>query len=63
MKGEKLSRDKMEAFYDKLIATHEHAERKGDTIPYTSLNGHMYSFISKQDELTLKLPAESARNL
>jgi hypothetical protein len=58
MKSEQLSREKKEALYEKLVATHPHAELKGDTIPYTSLNGHMYSFLSKQDELALKLPEE-----
>ena len=53
-----LTREKKIALYEKLIATHKMAELKGDTIPYTSLNGHMYSFLSKQDELALKLPEE-----
>jgi len=41
-----------------MVASHPDAVVKGDTIPYTSLNGHMYSFLSKGDEVTLKLPAE-----
>jgi hypothetical protein len=26
--------------YEKLVATNPKVERKGDTMPYTSLNGH-----------------------
>ena len=53
-----LSRDEKVALYNKMVATHPDAVLKGDTVPYTSLNGHMYSFLSKGDEVTLKLPAD-----
>ena len=56
MKSPKLTRDKKLDLYKKLVATEQAAILKGDTIPYTSLNGHMYSFLSKQDEFSLKLP-------
>ena len=52
----KLSGSEKESLYAQLVESHPHATLKGDTIPYTSLNGHMYSFLSKQGELTLKLP-------
>jgi TfoX/Sxy family transcriptional regulator of competence genes len=45
-------------FYEKLVATNPHVERKGDTVPYTSLNGHMFSYLSKQGKLALRLPPE-----
>jgi hypothetical protein len=54
----KLTREKKISLYNKLVATCPGATVKGDTVPYTSLNGHMYSFLSKQDEMTLKLPAD-----
>ena len=44
--------------YEKLVATHSASERKGDTIPYTSLNGHMYSYISKDGVVALRLATE-----
>jgi hypothetical protein len=47
------------ALFDQLVASHEHALRKGATIPYTSLNGHMYSYFSKDGFLALRLPAEA----
>jgi hypothetical protein len=31
-------------------------ERKGATVPYTSLNGHMFSYLSKEGKLALRLP-------
>ncbi len=54
----KISRDKKVELYSKMVASYPDAVLKGDTIPYTSLNGHMYSFLSKGDEVTLKLPAD-----
>ena len=44
------------ALFDQLVASHPHAVRKGDTIPYTSLNGHMYSYFNKDGFLALRLP-------
>lgn len=32
--------------YDKLIRTHPKIERQGASIPYTSCNGHMFSYLS-----------------
>ena len=52
-----ISTEKIE-LYDKLIATNPSIERKGATIPYTSLNGHMFSFITKEGKLALRLPIE-----
>jgi hypothetical protein len=44
------------ALYEKLVATHPSAELKGATVPYTSLNGHMFSYLSKEGKLALRLP-------
>ena len=44
--------------YEKLVATNPKIERKGDTVPYTSLNGHMFSYLSKEGKLALRLPAK-----
>lgn len=43
--------------YDRLIATQPGVERKGATVPYTSLNGHMFSFLTPEGHLALRLPA------
>src|ERR1700741_1866514 len=42
--------------YEKLVATNPKVERKGATVPYTSLNGHMFSYMSKDGTLMLRLP-------
>jgi hypothetical protein len=43
--------------YEKLVATNPNVERKGATVPYTSLNGHMFSYLSKEGKLALRLPS------
>src|SRR5580658_8657888 len=45
------------ALYEKLVATNSGVEIKGATVPYTSVNGHMFSYLSKQGKLALRLPA------
>ena len=47
--------DKVE-LYEKLVATNPKAERKGAAFPYTSLNGHMFSILTKDGTLALRLP-------
>jgi hypothetical protein len=44
--------------YDKLIAANPDIERKGKTVPYTSLNGHMFSFLAKDGTMGLRLSKE-----
>jgi hypothetical protein len=46
------------ALYEKLIATHPKIERKGDNNPYTSLNGHMFTYMDPTSALVaIRLPA------
>jgi hypothetical protein len=42
--------------YEQLVATIPEVERKGKTMPYTSMNGHMFSFLTKEGTLALRLP-------
>jgi TfoX/Sxy family transcriptional regulator of competence genes len=44
--------------FGKLVAMNPEVERKGATMPYTSHNGHMFSFLTKDGKLALRLPAE-----
>jgi hypothetical protein len=44
--------------YEKLVATNDKLDRKGATVPYTSVNGHMFSLIRKDGALGLRLPDE-----
>ncbi len=48
--------DKLE-LYEKLVSTNPKVERKGATVPYTSLNGHMFSYLTKDGRLALRLPS------
>jgi len=44
------------SLFDALIATVPGIKRKGATVPYTSYNGHMFSYLSRQGTLSLRLP-------
>ena len=41
--------------YDVLVASRSGLERKGATMPYTSLNGHMFSFLAPDGILARRL--------
>jgi hypothetical protein len=45
--------------YERLIASTPGVERKGATLPYTSRNGHMFSFLDATGSMALRLPAEA----
>jgi TfoX/Sxy family transcriptional regulator of competence genes len=47
------------ALYENLIATSPEVELKGAKMPYTSLNGHMFSFLTSTGTLALRLPADA----
>ena len=42
--------------YQKLVARRSDVEVKGAAMPYTSLNGHMFSFLTETGTLALRLP-------
>lgn len=44
-----------ESYYDKLIATIPAIERKGDTNPYTSHNGNMFTILLKKERLGIRM--------
>ena len=41
--------------YERLVDSNPKIERKGKTTPYTSINGHMFSFLSKEGAMGLRL--------
>ncbi len=47
--------------YDALVDKNKNFKRKGKTMPYTSANGYMFSFINKSGELGIRLPKEKAK--
>ena len=55
-KKNNIPADRM-ALYEKLVATNPSVERKGAANPYTSLNGHMFSYLNPSGTLALRLPA------
>ena len=44
--------------YEKLLATNPKIERKGDVHPYTSLNGHMFTYLDQSGTLGMRLPKD-----
>ncbi len=46
------------ALFEKLVATNPDVKRKGDTNPYTSCNGHMFSHLAPPGTLALRLPPD-----
>jgi hypothetical protein len=44
--------------YNNLIASIPVIDRKGKTMPYTSVNGHMFSFLDKEGKMGLRLSEE-----
>ena len=47
------------ALYEKLVATNPDVPRKGDTMPYTSLNGNMFSLLTKEGTLIPRLDPDN----
>ena len=45
------------ALYDAMVASQSDVARKGATMPNTSVNGHMFSFIHPSGAVSLRLPA------
>ena len=45
------------AMYEALIATHSDIERKGKSSPYTSINGNMFTVLSADSVLGMRLGA------
>ena len=46
------------ALYERLVKGTPGVERKGATMPYTSRNGHMFSFLDAAGVMALRLPPD-----
>lgn len=46
------------ALYDKLVATQPSVTRKGAMMPYTSVNGHMFSVLTADGTFALRLSTQ-----
>ena len=49
--------------YDKLISKNPKFERKGETMPYTSANGYMFSQLNKKGQIGIRLPKKTRKKL
>lgn len=49
--------------YDEIVAKCERFDRKGKSVPYTSANGHMFSFINKSGEFGIRFSKEVQEKL
>jgi hypothetical protein len=47
------------ALYDKLVASVPGVERKGASLPYTAVNGNMFSVLHADGTLGLRLPTQA----
>lgn len=47
------------ALFEKLVATNPTVDRKGAKTPYTSRNGHMFSFLDAAGSMGLRLSPEA----
>jgi len=56
---ENNSNDKALKIYEELINNHPEVKRKGKRLPYTSMNGNMFSVISKEGHIGLRFSEES----
>jgi hypothetical protein len=45
--------------YERVVDATPGVERKGATMPYTSRNGHMFSFLDPTGSMALRLPADA----
>jgi hypothetical protein len=56
-KTSKIPAEKLE-LYEKLIANVPAIERKGAGHPYTSVNGHMFTYLDQTGTLGIRLPKD-----
>ncbi len=47
------------AHYSRLVESTPGIELRGATMPYTSHNGHMFSFLDPSGSMALRLPADA----
>jgi hypothetical protein len=45
--------------YERLVDATPGVERRGATMPYTSRNGHMFSFLDPAGSMALRLPSDA----
>jgi len=58
-KESRIPPDKL-ALYEALLATNPEIQRKGDAHPYTSHNGHMFTYLDQTGTLGIRLSHDDA---
>jgi hypothetical protein len=58
MSGEYGGPEDRLALYEALVAGNDEVERRGATMPYTSHNGHTFSFLDASGAMALRLSAD-----
>jgi len=57
-----MKREEPLEWFERLVAANPEVERKGATMPYTSVNGHMFSLLTKDSGVALRLPDGDREN-
>jgi hypothetical protein len=55
VKKSQIPPEKLE-LYERLLAARPDIDRKGDVHPYTSLNGHMFTYLDQTGVMGIRLP-------
>ena len=50
-----MKREEKVKLYDTIIEAHPVSTRKGKNNPYTSMNGHMYSMVTKEGQVAIRM--------
>jgi hypothetical protein len=58
-KGASSPHQEKVALIQKLVATQPNIELKGDALPYTSVNGNMFSVMGRDGRYALRLPDDA----
>jgi len=61
MSDKKVISKELIELYDELLSHYPEIKRKGKTSAYTSMNGHMFSFIAPEGFLALRLSKEDKK--
>ena len=61
MSSSKQAYEEKRKLYKELVDTYPEIILKGKTMPYTSVNGHMFSILDKEGHLGLRLPEKERK--
>jgi len=53
-----MTREEKVKLYDAIIEAHPGCVRKGKNNPYTSMNGHMFSMVTKEGQVAIRMSKE-----